>query len=185
MSSVVQSQQSSTPICQPQTGIPLRIATFFVLSILCHAATLHAAPGQFRRVTFARGLGMIFSPVTAGLYSLMSLGRMGVAWLSIAARTIELIARIMAPEVALTIGLPQLNPIPEGRRNTLPSTGNEDVVESPSTFSPSIRLARTMSAPDLHSTPHDRSPPLKTSDQPNDDNRQTVQPSSPEELLQR
>jgi hypothetical protein len=76
----------------------LRIATFFVLSIVCHAATLHSAPGQFRKVIFARGLGMIFSPVTAGLFSLMSLGRMGTAWLSIVARAIELLARVLPPD---------------------------------------------------------------------------------------
>jgi len=76
----------------------LRIATFFVLSVICHAATLHPAPGQRRRVIFARGIGMIFSPITAGLYSLMALGRMGIAWISIATRTFEVLARIMAPE---------------------------------------------------------------------------------------
>src|SRR5579859_6969039 len=79
--------------CQPSTGISLRIATFFVLSIICHAATLHTAPGQIRRVVLARGLGMIFSPVTAGLFSLMSLGRMGVAWISIMTRFFGLIAQ--------------------------------------------------------------------------------------------
>src|ERR1700721_1281766 len=40
---------------------------------------------------------MIFSPVTAGLYSLNILGRMVVAWISITSRTIELLARIISP----------------------------------------------------------------------------------------
>src|SRR5271154_6013915 len=104
--------QSRSLTCRPQNGIALRIATFFVLSILCHAATLHSAPGQGRRIILARGIGMIFSPITAGLYSLMALGRMGVAWLSIAARTIELLAKIMAPEEVPPEGLVQ-------RRHTL------------------------------------------------------------------
>src|SRR5277367_526577 len=107
--------QSRSLTCQPQNGIALRIATFFVLSVICHAATLHSAPGQGRRVILARGIGMIFSPVTAGLYSLMALGRMGVAWLSIAARTIELLAKIMAPEEAPTEGRSE-------RRHTLDSS---------------------------------------------------------------
>ena len=58
---------------------------------------------------------MIFTPVTAGLYSLMSLGRMGVAWISIVTRAIELLAWILGPEPSA-----QSNPEPpiERRRYT-------------------------------------------------------------------
>jgi hypothetical protein len=177
MSSTGQSQSSDSS-CQTTHGVALNIATFFVLSIFCHAATLHAAPGQFRRVTFARGLGMIFSPVTAGLYSLMSLGRMGVAWISIAARTIELIARIMAPEDAS-----ETENTSEKRRKTLPNihaVTDAEVVESPSTISLGPVLKRTMSAP--VSPP---SPPISKSNGAEKPNRKDSQPPSPEEMLQR
>src|SRR5271169_6154835 len=127
-------QSRSVLTCQPQNGIALRIATFFVLSVLCHAATLHSAPGQGRLVIFIRSIGMIFSPVTAGLYSLMALGRMGLAWVSIAARTIELLARIMAPEEAPPEDRPE-------RRHTLDSNAvvGEKIDE----------VGRRNSAPDL------------------------------------
>ena len=130
--------QSRSLNCQPQNGISLRIATFFVLSIICHAATLHSAPGQRRRVIFARGIGMIFSPVTAGLYSLKALGRMGVAWLSIAAKTIELLARIMAPEEVPPEHMAE-------RRHTLDS--NSIGAEA----GEKVEVTRRNSAPDLRS----------------------------------
>lgn len=41
---------------------------------------------------------MIFSPVTAGLYSLNILGRMAIAWINIISRTVELLARLMTPQ---------------------------------------------------------------------------------------
>ena len=123
---------------------------------------------------------MIFSPVTAGLYSLMSLGRMGVAWISIAARTIELIARIMAPEVASDVD--PLENRPEGRRNTVPTVSpseKAEVTESPSTISPDIRLTRTMSAPDLQAAGN-------VSESANrESKRKGSQSPSPEEMLQR
>lgn len=127
--------QSRDLECQPQTGVALRIATFFVLSILCHAATLHSAPGTLRRVVFVRGIGMVFSPVTAGLFSMRSLGRMGVAWISIAARTLELLARILAPETPPETSLE--------RRHTMDLTnaGEPDPYQGP--------LPRRNSAPDL------------------------------------
>lgn len=40
---------------------------------------------------------MIFSPVTAGLFSLMTLGRIGTAWASILAKKMEVLARLTAP----------------------------------------------------------------------------------------
>ena len=117
----------------------LRIATFFVLSIICHAATLHPAPGQRRRVIFARGLGMIFSPITAGLYSLMALGRMGTAWVSIVTRTIELVARIMAPETE------SQQPI-----STPPTVERSFTIAATPSSSPPIHLTRSNSTPIIH-----------------------------------
>ena len=149
-SAILLESRSQKLNCSPQNGIALRIATFFVLSIICHAATLHSAPGQGRRVIFVRGIGMIFSPVTAGLYSLMALGRMGVAWLSIAARTIELLARIMAPEETPPEGLPERRHtvdancvVAEGekieevmRRNSAPDLREGQTKSDPGTIQP-------------------------------------------------
>jgi hypothetical protein len=87
--------------CTPTTEIALRIATFYVIGILIHAATLHSAPGQGRKILFARGVGMIFSPVTAGLYSLMTLGRIGMASISTIAKKMEVLARLSAPVEAI------------------------------------------------------------------------------------
>jgi hypothetical protein len=97
-SSTLEPRSITCQLNNSNDAMPLRIATFFVLSILCHAATLHSAPGQYRKVILARAIGMIFSPVTAGLFSLMALGRMGTAWLSIVARAIELVARVLPPD---------------------------------------------------------------------------------------
>src|SRR5271155_4487601 len=167
--------QSRSLTCRPQNGIALRIATFFVLSILCHAATLHSAPGQGRRVILMRGIGMIFSPVTAGLYSLMALGRMGLAWLSIAARTIELLARIMAPEEAPPEERPE-------RRRTLDS--NCVVGEK-------IEEVRRNSAPDLRGTPdpgplpHRPTIPSRTTDCATSSHTRPSAPTSPIEHFQK
>src|SRR5205814_3997825 len=99
--------------------------------------TLHSAPGQQRKVVFARGLGMIFSPVTAGLYSLLSLGRMGVAWISIATRTIEVVSRILSPT--------ETSPQPSSERQ---QTFETDPSEIGST-APEIELTSTDSVPDV------------------------------------
>ena len=168
--------QSRSLTCRPQNGIALRIATFFVLSILCHAATLHSAPGQGRRVILMRGIGMIFSPVTAGLFSLMALGRMGLAWLSIAARTIELLARIMAPEEAPPEERPE-------RRHTLDSNGvvGEKIEE----------VRRRNSAPDLRGTPdpgplpHRPTIPSRTTDRATSSHTRPSAPPSPIEHFQK
>lgn len=64
---------------------------------MAHAATLHSAPGQKQRIILARGIGLIVSPVTAGLYSLNVLGRMMMEWISIASRAIELLSQTIAP----------------------------------------------------------------------------------------
>lgn len=96
---------------------------------------------------------MIFSPITAGLYSLMALGRMGVAWLSIAARTIELLAKIMAPEEVPPEGLVQ-------RRHTLDANcavGEGEKVEEVGrrNSAPDLREARTQNDPGpIQSPPH-------------------------------
>jgi hypothetical protein len=121
--------QARSQDCSPQTGIQLRIATFFVLSIFCHAATLHVAPGQRRRVVTARGIAMIFSPVTAGLYSLMSLGRMGVAWISILSRTFEVLAKINPqPETTQDAQGAQANPGPAVEQAT-PAAPDRETME--------------------------------------------------------
>ena len=56
---------------------------------------------------------MIFSPVTAGLYSLNILGRMAISWINIISRTVELLARIMSPQA------PQMSQIISERRHTV------------------------------------------------------------------
>jgi hypothetical protein len=101
--------------CTPTTEIALRIATFYIIGILIHAATLHSAPGQGRKILFARGIGMIFSPVTAGLYSLMSLGRIGMASISALAKKMEVLARLTAPVEAIR----RLSHSNTERRNTV------------------------------------------------------------------
>lgn len=151
---VARQLQNGLPQCQPSTGTTLRLATFFVLSIICHALTLHVAPGQHSAVVMFRAVGMIFSPVTAGLYSLMSLGRMGVAWLSILARSIELVHRILAPEKDPPSGAN--HNLHEMRSNTFelgdiherPETEGVDNAISPTT-NRRHRLSRSNSVPDL------------------------------------
>jgi len=119
---------------------------------------------------------MIFSPVTAGLYSLMALGRMGLAWLSIAARTIELLARIMAPEEAPTEGRSE-------RRHTLDSSAvagekTEDV-------------GRRNSAPDLREAgdpgarPHRPTIPSRTADPTTSKHTRPSAPASPVDQFQK
>jgi len=78
---LVQAVQSRQLECVPSNAVTMRIITFFVLSILCHASTLHTSPGQHKVVIIARSLGMIVSPVMAVLFSLMALGRMIVSWI--------------------------------------------------------------------------------------------------------
>lgn len=119
---------------------------------------------------------MIFSPVTAGLYSLMTLGKMGVAFISIFTRTIELVARITAP-----VETPQDPPEPRERRHTLGSTD----LASGSANAPGIELVdmtpeiqdrgltRSNSAP--ISPPPSSRPVCRTN---------TSGPQSPEEQLQ-
>lgn len=85
---------------------------------------------------------MIFTPVTAGLYSLMTLGRMGVAWISIVTRIIELIARIMAHERT------QVPERPTDRRHTLDLSAVFDGSEKIPTTT-KAQLTRTHSTPDL------------------------------------
>ena len=80
---------------------------------------------------------MIFSPVTAGLYSLLSLGRMGVAWISIATRTIEVVSRILSPT--------ETSPQPSSERQ---QTFETDPSEIGST-APEIELTSTDSVPDV------------------------------------
>jgi hypothetical protein len=173
---VARQLQNGLPQCQPSSGTTLRIATFFVLSIICHALTLHVAPGQYSAVVMFRAVGMIFSPVTAGLYSLMSLGRMGVAWLSILARSIELLHRILAPEKETQFGVP--HNLHEKRSNTFElgdiherrETESMDDAISP-TANPRFRLSRSNSVPDLRPsgdrTQSDPSPFQPTSERPN------------------
>ena len=80
---------------------------------------------------------MIFSPVTAGLYSLMAVGRMGLAWISIATRTVELVAQIMAPELE-----PQFESPPNEPQPIRPTA---DVLQRSSVGdSPSLHLARAL-----------------------------------------
>jgi hypothetical protein len=67
---------------------------------------------------------MIFSPVTAGLYSLNILGRMVMAWISIMSRTVELLARIMTPNEPLhktTMSLTE-------RRHTVALMNDRDLI---------------------------------------------------------
>jgi len=105
-------------------------------------------------VVFFRAFGMIFTPVTAGLYSLMSLGRMGVAWMSILARSIELLHRILAPEKPSdppgTRGLhgKRSNTFELGDIHERPRSEDLEMV-SPTDVSPKHRLTRSNSVPDL------------------------------------
>ena len=58
---------------------------------------------------------MIFSPVTAGLWSLMTLGRIGLSRISVLARKVEIMARLMSPVSPLRRGSQALSV----RRNTI------------------------------------------------------------------
>ena len=122
---------------------------------------------------------MIFTPVTAGLYSLKSLGRMGVAWISIVTRTIELLARILEPESSVQSDLER----PVGRRRTLDANG---VVPETSPTTQKIELTRTYSAPDLRDRVYrSQTVPLQPDvDRPLVRTRTTIPPQSPTEQLQ-
>src|SRR5947199_5179865 len=117
----------------------------------CPYSTCSSRPIQRRRHDSRRR--NIFSPVTAGLYSLMSLGRMGVAWLSILARSIELVQRILAPEQDPPSGAN--HNLHEKRSNTFelgdirkrPETEGVDDAISP-TINPRHHLSRSNSVPD-------------------------------------
>lgn len=85
---------------------------------------------------------MIFSPVTAGIYSLNILGRMVVAWISIASRTIELLSRI-----ALANEQSKISPGNMERRHTFagPNLGNlasDKAAESVHDIPPRPRVRR-------------------------------------------
>ena len=94
---------------------------------------------------------MIFSPVTAGLFSLRSLGRMGLAWISIVARALELLARIFAPEASPEMSM--------DRRHTVDSTNATQP-------DPQHPLPRRNSAPDLRRTDNKTDPEKHTSTRP-------------------
>jgi hypothetical protein len=119
---------------------------------------------------------MIFTPVTAGLYSLMSLGRMGVAWISIMARTIEIIAWILGPDLSA-----QLNPEPTIERRRTLDTNCVTSETSPTT--PKVELTRTYSVPNFGE--RSQTVPLQpVVDRPLVRTRTAYPPQSPTEQLQ-